>query len=64
MPDYVIGAHARFEMKQRGLSEELVRSILSAPEQRFEVRPGRVMLQSKFEMGSPARTYLVRVFWT
>ena len=62
MADYVISEHARFEMKRRGVSEEIVRSVLSAPEQRLEIRAGRVVLHSRLEMGSPAKMYLVRVF--
>ena len=44
MADYVISEHARFEMKRRGVSEEIVRSVLSAPEQRLEIRAGRVVI--------------------
>lgn len=39
--NYAISPHAAFEMKRRGLSEETVRAVLAAPEQRLEVRPGR-----------------------
>ncbi len=59
---YAISPHATFEMKQRGLSEETVRAVLSAPEQRLEVRPGRMVLQSRLAMDVPQRIYLVRVF--
>ena len=44
MADYVISEHARFEMKRRGVSEEIVRSVLSAPEQRLEIHAGRVVI--------------------
>ena len=60
--DYVITEHALFEMKRRGLSEGLVRSVMSSPEQRMDVRPGRVVLQSRIPMGEPAKLYLLRVF--
>lgn len=60
--DYVITPHARFEMTRRGLAEETVRAILAAPEQRLEIRPGRLVLQSRVSMETPKRTYLVRVF--
>ena len=59
--DYVITPHAAFEMERRGLSEQIVRAVLSAPEQRLEVRRGRVVLQSRVSLGEPARTYLIRV---
>ena len=57
--DYVITPHARFEMTRRGLSEETVRAILAAPEQRLEIRPGRLVLQSRVSMETPKKTYLV-----
>jgi hypothetical protein len=60
--DFVFTAHALSEMSRRGLSVELVASILAAPEQRCEVRPGRVVLQALAPMGIPCVTYLVRVF--
>ena len=44
--DYVVTDHARLELSCRGLSEEIVQVILSAPEQRCAVRPGRVVPQS------------------
>jgi hypothetical protein len=60
--DYVITGHALFEMKRRGLTEEMVRRVLHAPEQRMAVRPGRIVVQSRIAMGQPAKTYLMRVF--
>ncbi len=60
--DYVITPHASFEMKRRGLSRDTVRSVLAKPEQRLAVRVGRVVLQSRVGLSTPAKTYLVRVF--
>ncbi len=60
--DYVITPHAAHEMRRRDLSEEVVFLVLAAPEQRLAARPGRDVLQSRVPMGSPATTYLVRVF--
>ena len=57
--DYVITPHAAFEMQRRGIPEDVVRSVLTRPEQRFEVWLGRVILQSRVEM---PKTHLVRVF--
>lgn len=57
----VVSAHARWEMERRGLSEETVRSVLAAPGQRWQIRPGRDILQSRVVMGDPPRMYLVRV---
>ena len=60
--DYAITQHALLEMRRRGLSEELVQQVLRSPEQRIELRPGRVVLQSRIFMGEPAKRYLLRVF--
>jgi hypothetical protein len=58
--DYVLTEHAATEIERRGLSTESIDGILKTPEQRLEVRPGRVVLQSRFhEFGSE---YLLRVF--
>jgi uncharacterized protein DUF4258 len=62
VPEYTLSEHALFEMKRRAVSEDVVREILFSSEQRVEVRPGRVVLQSRVWMGKPAKGYLVRVF--
>jgi len=59
---FFITPHAAFEMRRRGLLEDLIRKVLEAPEQRLDLRPGRVVLQSQMTFGSPGETYLVRVF--
>ena len=59
---YVVTDHASLELSRRGLSEEIIHAILSAPEQRCAVRPGRVVLQSRLSLGKPGTTFLVRVF--
>lgn len=43
--DYAITPHAAFEINRRDLSEDIVRTVLAEPEQRLEVRPGRIVLQ-------------------
>ena len=58
---FTMSPHAEFEMGRRGLSEETIRQVLSSPEQRLEVRAGRLLLQSRIAMGEPAKIYLVRV---
>jgi hypothetical protein len=62
VPDYVLSEHALFEMERRGISESVVRSVLASPGQRIDVRPGRIVLQSRVSMGEPAKQYLLRVF--
>ena len=49
-------------MRRRGLTEATVRAVIESPEQEMQVRPGRMVLQSRIEMGAPAKTYVVRVF--
>lgn len=58
-PGYVLTPHARFQMQRRGIDEEIVHRVMTAPEQQFDLRPGRAVRQSRVEMGG--RTYLVRV---
>lgn len=60
--DYILTPHAQWELPRRSLSEATIHAILSAPEQRFEVRPRRVVLQSKVVFGYPEKIVLVRVF--
>ncbi len=60
--EYVITAHAQWELTRRALSEHTIRAILAAPEQAIEVRPGRFVLQSRVSLGQPPRLFLVRVF--
>ena len=57
---YVITPHAAFEMQRRRVAATTVRSVLAAPEQRYPVRSGRDVLQSKILLRD--KTYLVRVF--
>ncbi len=58
---YIVVPHAAIEARRRGIDLAIVRSILAAPEQRLTVRPGRVVLQSRLELGFEKRVYLVRV---
>ena len=59
--DFVITDHAAMELERRGLSKE-IRRVLADPEQGEDVRAGRIVLQSRMDMGQPAKQYLVRVF--
>ena len=58
--DYVITDHATVELERRGLSTQAIDNILRKPEQRLEVRSGRVVVQSRVR--EFASEYLVRVF--
>jgi hypothetical protein len=57
---YDISGHAAEEMGRRGLDESIVRQVLSKPEWREAVRPGRDLLQSRVDF--EGETFLVRVF--
>jgi hypothetical protein len=58
--EYRITSHAKVEMQRRGIDRTTVRRVLAAPEQRYTVRGGRDVLQSRIAFGY--KTYLVRVF--
>ncbi len=58
---YVFTAHAEFEMIRRGLSLEIVESVLKVPDQQWELRTGRQVLQSRIIMDDSEKPYLVRV---
>ena len=58
--DALITDHANEQMRRRGIDIDVVRSILRDPEQVLEVRPGRVVLQSRVNVDG--RRQLVRVF--
>ncbi len=58
--DFVLTAHAISELARRGLDEAIVRQVLTDPEQRVVVRPGRELAQSRIELAG--RRYLLRVF--
>ena len=58
---YVLTRHAAAEMARRGLSLELIASVLAARGERFMDRLGRDVLQSVLTLGSPPRPYVVRV---
>jgi hypothetical protein len=57
--EYRITGHASFEMERRGIDEAILRKVLTGPEQRHTLRPGRDVLQSKIEF--EGKTYVVRV---
>ena len=44
----------------RGITEQAVRALLASPGQVLEVRPGRIVLQSRLGVGATSR--LLRVF--
>lgn len=59
--NYIITDHAAIELARRDLSAETIDGVLKRPEQQLEVRPGRVVLQSRVqESGSE---HLVAFSW-
>lgn len=59
--DYTItDHHAAFENSRRGLKRETIDRVLKNPEQRFDVRLGRVVLQSRIQ--ESGEEFLIRVF--
>jgi hypothetical protein len=61
MKNYIVTDHARFQMQRRGISEADLHLVVKKPERSEEVRPGRLVLQSKILSGQPQKAYLVRV---
>lgn len=58
---WILTPHALTAITRRRLSTDLVARVLLNPEQGWELRPGRWMLQSRTLQGTPPRVYLVRV---
>ena len=56
----VLSDHAKAEADRRGISESTVLQIISAPEQRVRVRPGREIRQSRVADQVSGKLYLVR----
>ena len=60
--NFLITRHAAFEIKRRGLSQDIVGRVMGNPEQRINIRHGRAILQSRIEMEELKKIFLVRVF--
>lgn len=58
--DYTISVHAAYEIERRGIEKGIINQVLKNPEQRFSVRPGRVVLQSRIR--DSGKQFLIRVF--
>jgi hypothetical protein len=59
---YRLTDHAKMEMARRFITEDVVARILLNPEQMEDVRPGRVVYQSRLQLDRPPKMYLVRIF--
>ena len=62
LAQWTLTAHARFEMKRRGISAALVAIVLRRPHQRFAVRFGRDVYQRRLRLPGGSNEVLVRVF--
>ncbi len=60
LSEFRITPHAIREIRRRGLTMQIVESVVMSPEQRFLVRPGRDVFQSRIPVEGGVR--LVRVF--
>lgn len=60
--NYRLTEHARFEMARRQVSETEIAQVLANPDDTEIVRAGRAVYQSRFQIGDPAKTYLIRIF--
>jgi len=59
---YAVTDHARYEMARRQVDDADVARVLSDPEQVELIRTERGVYQSRWDIGDPPRTYLLRVF--
>jgi hypothetical protein len=62
MKKIVFSDHALFQMQRRSISEDAVREIIQNSGQTEEVRPGRMIFQSRIMSGEPGKEFLIRVF--
>ena len=57
----ILTDHARRQAQRRGVTEQVVIQVASAPEQVLAVHPGREVRQSRVSVGPRGQTHLVRV---
>jgi hypothetical protein len=62
LEEYFLTDHALMEMRRRGITKENVAQVMTSPEQKVNIREGRIAYQSRLFFGEPPRLYLVRVF--
>ena len=51
--EYVLSPHAEKEISRRGLSQDMIRTVLEKPEQQEKVREGRVYISPSFPENLP-----------
>lgn len=62
MPKVVISGHAREQMEERGITEEMVFSIIENPQQTIAQGENKLIYQSIWYFEEEAKEFLVRVF--
>ena len=62
MPEIRISKHARVQMDERGITEEMVMDILNNPAQVIPEDPDKEIYQSIKHFSEEGRNFLVRVF--
>lgn len=62
MAEIRISNHAREQMRERGISEEMVLEIISFPQQAIRQGPEKLIYQSIKYFEEEKRNFLVRVF--
>lgn len=61
--EFEVSAHAVMQTQRRGITIDLLHLVLTRPEQRWQVRPGRDVFQSRIQGPPPSgRPFLARVF--
>ncbi len=61
IPEYRLTNHAKLEMARRQIAESDVSQVLATPEQSEMVWEGRMLYQSRIQLGKPTKNYLLRV---
>ncbi len=56
--------HAMFEAARRGITKELINSVVNNPQQKLPSKKGRVILQNKYYDKSNRKVMLLRIIGT
>ena len=62
MQTYILTEHALMQMRRRGITVDHVLQVMTSPEQKVDLREGRVVYQSRLLFGKTTHLFLVRVF--
>ncbi len=62
MANFRISKHAREQMEERGISEDMVNEIMENPDQTIAEDEDKLIYQSIREFNSEQKSYLVRIF--